>query len=81
MDQATLGELLGLSRPSVNVALRSLEYARQAADGGVFDEPSFDTPSESPWLPEQVAAQWPYGLNADGTPSAAWHLFSGVQHP
>ncbi|WP_331759298.1 helix-turn-helix domain-containing protein [Streptomyces sp. NBC_01579] len=28
MDQATLGELLGLSRPSVNAALRSLELAK-----------------------------------------------------
>ncbi|WP_394425612.1 MarR family transcriptional regulator [Streptomyces sp. SGAir0957] len=28
MDQATLGTLLGLSRPSINAALRSLELAR-----------------------------------------------------
>ncbi|WP_331737715.1 MarR family transcriptional regulator (plasmid) [Streptomyces sp. NBC_01732] len=28
MDQATLGDLLGLSRPSVNAALRSLELAK-----------------------------------------------------
>ena len=28
MDQATLGKLLGLSRPSVNAALRSLELAK-----------------------------------------------------
>lgn len=28
MDQATLGTLLGLSRPSVNAALRSLELAK-----------------------------------------------------
>ena len=28
MDQATLGELLGLSRPSVNAALRELELAK-----------------------------------------------------
>ncbi|WTF97852.1 MarR family transcriptional regulator [Streptomyces sp. NBC_01590] len=28
MDQATLGKLLGLSRPSVNAALRNLELAK-----------------------------------------------------
>lgn len=28
MDQATLGDLLGLSRPSVNAAMRSLELAK-----------------------------------------------------
>ncbi|MCF3105465.1 MarR family transcriptional regulator [Streptomyces roseoverticillatus] len=28
IDQATIGELLGLSRPSVNAALRSLELAK-----------------------------------------------------
>ncbi|MFF4234129.1 transcriptional regulator [Streptomyces sp. NPDC001820] len=50
------------------------KYARQAADGGAFSDPSFS--GHGTWLPDQVAAQWPYGLDADGTPSTAWHLQS-----
>ncbi|MEU0112842.1 transcriptional regulator [Streptomyces bobili] len=50
------------------------KYARQAADGGVFSDASYSYVKEGEWLPDQVAAEWPYGLDADGTPSSAWHL-------
>ncbi|WP_455357089.1 AAA family ATPase [Streptomyces sp. SYSU K217416] len=49
------------------------KYARQAADAGVFSETSYSVGDER-WLPNQVAAQWPYGLDANGTPSGPWHL-------
>ncbi|MFM9550775.1 helix-turn-helix domain-containing protein [Streptomyces caniscabiei] len=50
------------------------KYALQAADGGVFSNPSYSHITDGEWLPSQVAAQWPYGLDPDGTPSTAWHL-------
>ncbi|WKN18869.1 hypothetical protein NEH83_34610 [Streptomyces sp. JUS-F4] len=50
------------------------KYARQAADGGAFSNPGYSHVTEGDWLPAQVAARWPYGLDSDGTPSTAWHL-------
>ncbi|MEU2975429.1 helix-turn-helix transcriptional regulator [Streptomyces hirsutus] len=50
------------------------KYARQAADGGAFSNPGYSHVTYGEWLPAQVAAQWPYGLDPDGTPSTAWHL-------
>ncbi|MCX4561570.1 helix-turn-helix domain-containing protein [Streptomyces phaeochromogenes] len=50
------------------------KFARQAADGGAFSDASYSYAKGGEWLPDQVAAQWPYGLNADGSPSTAWHL-------
>jgi hypothetical protein len=47
------------------------QYARQAADAGLFSDPTY-SPGEERWLSERVAQQWPYGLDPDGTPSAPW---------
>jgi hypothetical protein len=46
-------------------------YSRQAADGGVFDDLQFEYQVVT-WLEDQVAARWPHGLDADGTPSGPW---------
>lgn len=49
-------------------ALGAEKYARRAADAGMLELPH----STDALLTRLVAAQWPYGLDADGSPTLPW---------
>ncbi|MFF1628924.1 helix-turn-helix domain-containing protein [Streptomyces sp. NPDC058272] len=55
------------------------DLVKQAADAGAFHESFFSSGMEpwladgtAPWLVTAVTSWWPYGLDADGTPSTPW---------
>ncbi|MER5571498.1 helix-turn-helix domain-containing protein [Streptomyces goshikiensis] len=82
MDQATLGELLGLSRPSVNAALRELELAKlvkKVRDGVYQINPPMLAGYDSP--EDALDAVKPCQRRTGWTARPTWRTTTGPSPP